>query len=189
MVKFALLRYLRRVSTQSFVVLIIGNSKSNHLGAQGIFNLTTMFPVSCAAAFASALSSTPEGARGLHEQSELTYNAYSIAAWHLGLTFPILCFLVQPWRLVQRARAPYIYLNCLLSSCMAPWTYVPYFVFSCVAASDLSSTPEGARAAATAAAEAATAAARAEALSRFEALTPDEAAVRMTKYIYYLFWL
>jgi len=28
-----------RVSTQSFVVLMIGNSKSNHLGAQGTFNL------------------------------------------------------------------------------------------------------------------------------------------------------
>jgi len=27
-----------RVSTQSFVVLIIGNSKSFHLGAQGTFN-------------------------------------------------------------------------------------------------------------------------------------------------------
>jgi len=27
-----------RVSTQSFVVLSIGNSKSNHLGAQGTFN-------------------------------------------------------------------------------------------------------------------------------------------------------
>ena len=27
-----------RVSTKSFVVLIIGNSKSNHLGAQGTFN-------------------------------------------------------------------------------------------------------------------------------------------------------
>jgi len=29
-----------RVSTKSFVVLIIGNSKSFHLGAQGTFNLT-----------------------------------------------------------------------------------------------------------------------------------------------------
>jgi len=27
-----------RVSTKSFVVLTIGNSKSNHLGAQGTFN-------------------------------------------------------------------------------------------------------------------------------------------------------
>ena len=42
MVKFALLRYLipERVSTKSFVVLIIGNSKSFHLGAQGTFNTT-----------------------------------------------------------------------------------------------------------------------------------------------------
>jgi len=29
-----------RVSTKSFVILIIGNSKSNHLGAQGTFNNT-----------------------------------------------------------------------------------------------------------------------------------------------------
>ena len=28
-----------RVSTQSFIVLILGNSKSNHLGAQGTFNV------------------------------------------------------------------------------------------------------------------------------------------------------
>jgi len=32
-----------RVSTKSFVVLIIGNSKSNHLGAQGTFNLVSPF--------------------------------------------------------------------------------------------------------------------------------------------------
>jgi len=31
-----------RVSTQSFVGLIIGNSKSNHLGAQGTFNDTPL---------------------------------------------------------------------------------------------------------------------------------------------------
>jgi len=38
--KFALLRYLipERVSTKGFVVLIIGNSRSNHSGAQGTFN-------------------------------------------------------------------------------------------------------------------------------------------------------
>jgi len=41
--KFALLMYMiahvhERVSTKSFVVLIIGNPKSNHLGAQGTFN-------------------------------------------------------------------------------------------------------------------------------------------------------
>jgi len=29
----------KRVSTNSFVVLIIGNSKSNHLGAQDTFNM------------------------------------------------------------------------------------------------------------------------------------------------------
>jgi len=40
--KFALLMYIvhERVSTKSFVVLIIGNSKSNHLGAQGTFTPT-----------------------------------------------------------------------------------------------------------------------------------------------------
>jgi len=35
--KFALLRYLSEVSTKNFVGLIIENSKSNHLGAQGTF--------------------------------------------------------------------------------------------------------------------------------------------------------
>jgi len=39
MVEFALLRYLSefRLTTESFVVLIMGNSKSNHLGVQGTF--------------------------------------------------------------------------------------------------------------------------------------------------------
>jgi len=32
-----------RVSTKSFVVLIIGNSESNHLGAQGIFKYKNMY--------------------------------------------------------------------------------------------------------------------------------------------------
>jgi len=36
-IRFAQVR--ERVSTKSFVVLIIGNSRSNHLGAQGTFNL------------------------------------------------------------------------------------------------------------------------------------------------------
>jgi len=30
---------LKRILTKRFVVLIIGNSESNHLGAQGTFNL------------------------------------------------------------------------------------------------------------------------------------------------------
>jgi len=38
MVKFALLRYLSEFRLKSFIVLIIGNSKSFHLGAQGTFN-------------------------------------------------------------------------------------------------------------------------------------------------------
>jgi len=38
MVKFALLRYLSEIRLRVFVVLIIGNSKSFHLGAQGTFN-------------------------------------------------------------------------------------------------------------------------------------------------------
>ena len=40
MVKFALLRYLSEFLTKSFVGLIIGNSKSFHLGAQSTFNMT-----------------------------------------------------------------------------------------------------------------------------------------------------
>jgi len=37
--KLALLRYLGEVSAKRFVVLSVENSKSNHLGAQGTFNL------------------------------------------------------------------------------------------------------------------------------------------------------
>jgi len=37
MVKFALRRYLSESRTTSVIVWIIGNSKSNHLGAQGTF--------------------------------------------------------------------------------------------------------------------------------------------------------
>ena len=36
--KLALLQVPKQVSTMSFVVLMIGNSRSNHLGAQGTFN-------------------------------------------------------------------------------------------------------------------------------------------------------
>jgi len=36
--KFALLVYMSEVSTKSFVVLIRGSSKLNHLGAQGTLN-------------------------------------------------------------------------------------------------------------------------------------------------------
>jgi len=39
MSKSALLRYLGDFRLKSFVILIQGNSKSNHLGAQGTFNL------------------------------------------------------------------------------------------------------------------------------------------------------
>jgi len=35
--KFRFAQVPERVSTKSFVALIIGNSKSNHLGAQGTF--------------------------------------------------------------------------------------------------------------------------------------------------------
>jgi len=40
--KFALLRYLSEFRL-SFVVLIIGNSKSNHLDSQGTFNTPLSF--------------------------------------------------------------------------------------------------------------------------------------------------
>jgi len=55
MVKFALLRYLSEVSIKSFVVLIIGNSKSFHLGAQGTFKVSR-----CRRSVVSKVSGFPE---------------------------------------------------------------------------------------------------------------------------------
>jgi len=53
--KFALLVH-ERVSTQRFVVLIIGNSKSNHLGVQGTFkgSLLSLSKVSTCSALSLA---------------------------------------------------------------------------------------------------------------------------------------
>jgi len=48
--RYGLIRFAHvpeRVSTKSFVVLSIGNTISNHLGAQGTFNLIGIFWLSC----------------------------------------------------------------------------------------------------------------------------------------------
>ena len=61
MVKFALLMYMSKFR-QSFVVLIIGNSKSFHLGAQSTFNPD-------ARPLRSASGEARRGRRGLHRQA------------------------------------------------------------------------------------------------------------------------
>jgi len=54
--RYGLIRFAHvheRVSTKSFVVLIIGNAKSNHLGAQGTFKQRGMPSTTGAACAAS----------------------------------------------------------------------------------------------------------------------------------------
>jgi len=66
--KFALLKVPERVSTQRFVVWILGNSKSNHFGVQGTFNGSGVFLFTAEAAYLIA--------RVPHSTGDLAFTRY-----------------------------------------------------------------------------------------------------------------
>jgi len=71
MVKFALLRYLSEFRLRVTIVLIIGNSKSNHLGAQGTFNPRQVNPrITCI-----TRASNVFGVGAIHPKGAPHYNA------------------------------------------------------------------------------------------------------------------